>query len=133
MKRGTQASSQRCAGSSSWTAVHCEQRTFNTICSTAYPAVLQAALYSKLLQRHTFTLSLCVWILQIALVLVDEVHLLNEAGRGSSLEAGCICRLKAIAALPDMAKVGAQPASLSWQIIACVWGSNKNSCRTVLT
>jgi superfamily II helicase len=46
-------------------------------------------------------------VLQIALVLVDEVHLLNEAGRGSALEAGCICRLKAIAALPEMAKVGA--------------------------
>eukprot|EP00882_Tetradesmus_deserticola_P028003 GHRQ01031164.1.p1 GENE.GHRQ01031164.1~~GHRQ01031164.1.p1 ORF type:complete len:248 (+),score=80.72 GHRQ01031164.1:76-744(+) len=44
------------------------------------------------------------FITEIALVLVDEVHLLSEAGRGSSLEAGCICRLKAIAALPDMAK-----------------------------
>ncbi|WIA13166.1 hypothetical protein OEZ85_006758 [Tetradesmus obliquus] len=44
------------------------------------------------------------FLVEIALVLVDEVHLLNEAGRGSALEAGCICRLKAIAALPEMAK-----------------------------
>jgi hypothetical protein len=50
---------------------------------------------------------------QITLVLVDEVHLLNEAGRGSALEAGCICRLKAIAALPEMAKVGTLCCSCS--------------------
>lgn len=43
--------------------------------------------------------SLC---LQIGLVLLDEVHLLNESGRGSSLEAGCVCRIKAVAALPEM-------------------------------
>jgi hypothetical protein len=41
---------------------------------------------------------------QIGLVLLDEVHLLNEAGRGSSLEAGCVCRIKAVAAFPEMAK-----------------------------
>lgn len=39
---------------------------------------------------------------QIGLVLLDEVHLLNESGRGSSLEAGCVCRIKAVAALPEM-------------------------------
>lgn len=36
-------------------------------------------------------------------MLLDEVHLLNEAGRGSSLEAGCVCRIKAIAAFPQLA------------------------------
>lgn len=35
--------------------------------------------------------------LQIGLVLLDEVHLLR-----SSLEAGCVCRIKAVAALPEM-------------------------------
>lgn len=43
-------------------------------------------------------------VLQIRLVLLDEVHLLNEPGRGSSLEAGCVCRIKALAAFPEMAK-----------------------------
>lgn len=42
--------------------------------------------------------------MQIGLVLLDEVHLLNESGRGSSLEAGCVCRIKAVAAFPEMAK-----------------------------
>lgn len=36
-------------------------------------------------------------------MLIDEVHLLNEAGRGSALEAGCVCRIKAVAAFPQMA------------------------------
>lgn len=43
-------------------------------------------------------------VVQIGLVLLDEVHLLNESGRGSSLEAGCVCRIKAVAAFPEMAK-----------------------------
>jgi ATP-dependent DNA helicase HFM1/MER3 len=47
--------------------------------------------------------ALC-FVLQIGLVLLDEVHLLNESGRGSSLEAGCVCRIKALAAFPEMAK-----------------------------
>jgi hypothetical protein len=62
-------------------------------------------------QPHIMALSCCThthilsWALQISLVLVDEVHLLSEAGRGSSLEAGCVCRIKALAALPEMAQV----------------------------
>lgn len=40
----------------------------------------------------------------VGLVLLDEVHLLNEAGRGSSLEAGCVCRIKAVAAFPELSK-----------------------------
>ncbi|KAF8067393.1 MER3 [Scenedesmus sp. PABB004] len=43
----------------------------------------------------------------ICLVLIDEVHLLNEAGRGSALEAGCVCRIKALAALPELAQARA--------------------------
>ncbi|GBF89417.1 ATP-dependent DNA helicase-like protein [Raphidocelis subcapitata] len=39
----------------------------------------------------------------ISLVLVDEVHLLHEPGRGASLEAGVVCRLKLLAGLPEMA------------------------------
>lgn len=45
---------------------------------------------------------------QIALVLIDEVHLLHEAGRGSSLEAGTVCRIKMLAELPEMAAVRQQ-------------------------
>lgn len=53
--------------------------------------------------------------LQIALLMIDEVHLLGEVGRGSALEAGCVCRLKAIAAFPEMAQVG--PARChAWQL-----------------
>lgn len=40
----------------------------------------------------------------MGLVLLDEVHLLNEVGRGSSLEAGCVCRIKAVAAFPELSK-----------------------------
>lgn len=46
--------------------------------------------------------SSCCVALQIGLVLLDEVHLLNESGRGSSLEAGCVCRIKAMAAFPEL-------------------------------
>lgn len=58
-------------------------------------------------QTATMCCLWCVWLvppLQIGLVLLDEVHLLNESGRGSSLEAGCVCRIKAVAAFPQMAQ-----------------------------
>lgn len=42
---------------------------------------------------------------QMSLVLIDEVHLLHEAGRGASLEAGTVCRIKMLAGLPEMAGV----------------------------
>jgi superfamily II helicase len=74
-----------------------------------YPA--SSVLLPQILQHHAITSQYYCCLLQIALVLVDEVHLLNEAGRGSALEAGCICRLKAIAALPEMAQVGALTSS----------------------
>ncbi len=40
-------------------------------------------------------------LLQIALVLIDEVHLLNE-NRGSTLEAGVISRIKMVSRMPTM-------------------------------
>ena len=40
----------------------------------------------------------------VALVLIDEVHLLAEGGRGAALEAGIVGRLRAVAALPGMAR-----------------------------
>lgn len=43
---------------------------------------------------------------QVALVLVDEVHLLNEAGRGSALEAGVISRIAMVSQVPAVAQVG---------------------------
>ena len=39
-------------------------------------------------------------------MLIDEVHLLNEPGRGASLEAGTVSRIKMLAGLPEMAGVG---------------------------
>lgn len=42
--------------------------------------------------------------LQIALVLIDEVHLLNES-RGAALEAGCISRIRMVSKLPEMKQV----------------------------
>lgn len=45
-----------------------------------------------------------LWCMQVALVLIDEVHLLNES-RGASLEGGVISRIKMIGALPSMAEV----------------------------
>jgi len=53
--------------------------------------------------HHLLPVWLCTQ-MQIGLVLLDEVHLLNESGRGSSLEAGCVCRIKAVAAFPEMSK-----------------------------
>ncbi len=47
--------------------------------------------------------------MQIALVLIDEVHLLNESGRGSSLEAGAVSRIKVVSQFPEMAGVSAVP------------------------
>ena len=41
---------------------------------------------------------------QIALVLIDEVHLLSEA-RGAVLEAGCISRIRIVGQLPEMIQV----------------------------
>lgn len=43
--------------------------------------------------------------MQIALVLVDEVHVLNEC-RGSALEVGTISRIKMLSEDPDMKQVG---------------------------
>ena len=42
--------------------------------------------------------------LQVSLVLIDEVHLLNES-RGASLEGGVVSRIKMIGALPSMREV----------------------------
>jgi hypothetical protein len=44
---------------------------------------------------------------QMALVLIDEVHLLNESGRGSALEAGVVCRIKMVGRLKEMQQVRA--------------------------
>lgn len=41
---------------------------------------------------------------QVALVLIDEVHLLNDS-RGAVLEAGVVSRIKMIGALPSMSQV----------------------------
>ena len=41
---------------------------------------------------------------QIALVCIDEVHLLNEA-RGSALEAGVISRIKMVSSFREMQEV----------------------------
>jgi hypothetical protein len=43
--------------------------------------------------------------LQTNLVLIDEVHLLNEQGRGSSLEAGTVSRIKMVKAMPELRQV----------------------------
>lgn len=42
-------------------------------------------------------------------MLIDEVHLLNEAGRGSALEAGVISRIAMVSRFPTMAQVGRAP------------------------
>lgn len=42
--------------------------------------------------------------MQVALVLIDEVHLLNEE-RGSALEAGCVGRIKMVSGLREMKSV----------------------------
>ncbi len=39
-------------------------------------------------------------------MLIDEVHLLNETGRGSALEAGVVCRIKMVGRLKEMQQVG---------------------------
>jgi len=41
---------------------------------------------------------------QIALVCIDEVHLLNEA-RGSALEAGVVSRIKMVSSFREMQEV----------------------------
>jgi replicative superfamily II helicase len=41
---------------------------------------------------------------QVALVLIDEVHLLNES-RGAALEAGVVSRIRMISALTAMQEV----------------------------
>ena len=46
--------------------------------------------------------------LQVSLVLIDEVHLLNES-RGPSLESGVVSRIKMIGALPSMREVTHSP------------------------
>lgn len=41
----------------------------------------------------------------IALCLIDEVHFLGEPGRGSSLEAGVVSRIRTVGQLPEMQQV----------------------------
>ncbi len=48
---------------------------------------------------------------EVALVMLDEVHLLGEQGRGSALEAGVVSRIKMISRLPDMAQVSVQSST----------------------
>ena len=55
--------------------------------------------------------------LQIACVLIDEVHLLSE-NRGAALEAGAVCRIKMVSKYHDLHQVElglwmAPPKSLS--------------------
>jgi hypothetical protein len=51
---------------------------------------------------------------QVALVLIDEVHLLNERGRGAALEAGVVCRIKMVSQFPEMAGVSARACLGNW-------------------
>lgn len=94
-------------------------------CSASSGATIFTNMFCAIL-LGTLTLS------QIALVLVDEVHLLNEAGRGSALEAGCICRLKAIAALPEMAKVTGVIATFFCQLLLAGRATDNTSKETVV-
>jgi hypothetical protein len=57
---------------------------------------------------------------QVALVLIDEVHLLHEPGRGASLEAGVVSRIKMLARLPEMAGVSGFVFSPGKQLHALV-------------
>jgi ATP-dependent DNA helicase HFM1/MER3 len=41
----------------------------------------------------------------LALCLIDEVHFLGESGRGSSLEAGVVSRIRTVGQLPEMQQV----------------------------
>lgn len=47
----------------------------------------------------------CTCLVQVALVLIDEVHLLNESERGSALEAGVVSRIRMVGAFKEMAEV----------------------------
>ena len=46
--------------------------------------------------------------MQVALLLIDEVHLLNES-RGAALEAGVVSRIKMVSRLPSMQAVRLDP------------------------
>mgnify|MGYP006983461731 FL=1 len=59
----------------------------------------QCNVYLVLPGTHRSSLSL-----QIALVMIDEVHLLAEK-RGSSLEAGVVSRIKMVSQLREMREV----------------------------
>lgn len=50
---------------------------------------------------------------QVALLLIDEVHLLNDS-RGAALEAGVVSRIKLVSKLPSMQAVRLSP---------CAWES----------
>lgn len=68
--------------------------------------------------------------LQIALVLIDEVHLLNESGRGSSLEAGTVCRMKMVSKFPQMAGVSNTGTVSSFCQVQTAYQSYKQHCHT---
>jgi superfamily II helicase len=58
---------------------------------------------------------------QVALVLIDEVHLLNES-RGAALEAGVVSRIKMIGALPSMSEVvSCSPREAAKNHAATIW------------
>ena len=59
--------------------------------------------------------------MQVALVLIDEVHLLNES-RGAALEAGVVSRIKMIRSLPSMSEVLSCPSRKAAKIhAASIW------------
>lgn len=77
---------------------------FNLINSISFAVLLRFWELGKMTTNHIFIYLFLLSFLQIALVLIDEVHLLSE-GRGSCLEAGVVSRIKLVACKPEMAGV----------------------------
>ena len=63
----------------------------------------------------------------MALLLIDEVHLLNES-RGAALEAGVVSRIKMISSLQAMSEVGSKCPALSLIFCRLAAANHQNYC-----
>jgi ATP-dependent DNA helicase HFM1/MER3 len=88
------------------------------------------------LSRRCFDSGSMSFISDVALLLIDEVHVVSE-DRGPTLEAGVVCRLQTLGSMPQLSNtnlhslriVAASASVPNVQDIACWVGAPQDGCK----